>query len=111
MAEKINGFTEDERKILIECGYIKFKRAMDGSIIGLYGYLFSLGLQNDIEISEIFNEYKDRYCYPIDTPEQIMLAVNAFESWDGVSEPKAGWVKYKGRSGERYPANYDGIIN
>lgn len=96
-------FTKEETEILKTAGYVLFKRTENGGIVGLYLYMYSLGLQNHIEVSEVFNEYEDRYCYPIKTTEMMTKAIKSFNEWDGVSTPSAGWVKYKGRKGERYP--------
>lgn len=97
----INNMTElsSKDKAFLEAeGYENLKMTAEGGIVGTYKFLFTTGLMGGLSANLYDIPYKKRYCYPDNE-----TALRALESWDGVSEPLDGWVKYKGIDGERTP--------
>lgn len=93
------GFTEKEKDFLRDGQILTAKRNADGSICGIMQLMFTYGLIKNLTFDP-FNFYEARYCYPNDDIQKVFDAYNA---WDGVSEPLDGWVKYKGRQGDMNP--------
>jgi hypothetical protein len=83
-------------QILISDGYFNLKE-VDGIIIGLYKFMFTIGLMVDIKVESGFGQqissYKYRYCYPYDKSLECLMDL---ELYDGIGDPIGGWVKQKG---------------
>lgn len=90
--------SEEDKAFLAKEGFSHLRKTENGGIVGLYDYLFTVGLMGDVPPNFYDLPYKKRYCYP-----SRERAIEALGAWDGVSEPLSGWVKYKGSDGERLP--------
>ena len=74
-------------------GYLKL-REVNGIIIGIYRYMFTIAIVVDV------NEdgYDHRYCYPY---EDTLDCLVAFEVYDGKGDPIGKWIKNKGWNRDR----------
>jgi len=74
-------------------GFIKLKE-VNGIIIGIYRYMFTIAIVVDIDK----DGYQHRYCYPY---ENTMDCLMAFEIYDGTGDPIGRWIKNKGWNRDR----------
>ena len=81
-------------------GYYNIREIPGQGLCGLREFIFTIGLCVKLD----YYDYGGRYCYPKDI---ILESVVAIESWDGNDDPIGGWVKYKGKGGERRNPNKD----
>ena len=92
---------KDIEQLLIDDGYFDLKE-VDGVIIGLYKFMFTIGLMVDIKVEECFGlnitTYKYRYCYPYEKSLECLMALKIY---DGTGDPIGGWVKQKGSGIDR----------
>jgi len=75
-------------------GYLDARQVFGRGWCGLQWQLFTVGLVIGLHK----HGYVGRYCYPT-----LADARAALRGWDGSGDPAAGWIKYKGRGGERAP--------
>ena len=75
-----------------EYGFFRVRRLEDGRVIGLKRFMFTIGLVYDIDDGG----YGGRFCY-----SDLVDAMDAFDTWDGIRDPSGNWIKEKGRNIER----------
>lgn len=68
-------------------GYFNCKVLPNRGIVGLYRYVFTIGLTYGIREYD----YEGRYCF-----ESLSEAKEALDKWDGVGDPSGNWIKHKG---------------
>ncbi len=73
--------TEAFERFLLANGYYQLKELPDGSVCGLYRFIFTEAIILDITLSG----YGDRYCYEPET-----IASEQLDLYDGTTEP-TGW--------------------
>ena len=104
--------TEELIEILEADGYLQL-REVDGVIIGLYKFAFTIGLMVNVKLDQVFNmtvtEYEYRFCYPYEKVHECVIDLKLYRY--GV-DPIGGWVKQKGNGIDRVnPAIEDEWIN
>lgn len=84
--------SEEYKKYLEQLGYVSPREIPGRGICALYKFLYTTAIVSFLDDEGFYG----RWCYP-----NIPMAVVAFNQWDGVDDPPLGWIKYKGKDGER----------
>lgn len=84
----IKNFEQDE--------YYSHVKYIDGrGFCGIMEFVFTIGVCEGLDSLG----YEGRWCYPKHIAAEAVIALL---TWDGADDPAGKWVKYKGRTGERY---------
>jgi hypothetical protein len=74
-------------------GFLMLKE-INGIIIGIYRYMFTIAIVVDIDK----DGYQHRYCYPYEHTRECLMAYHIYE---GEGDPIGPWIKNKGWNRDR----------
>jgi len=75
-------------RMLVSEGYYNLRVLPNGVVIGLYDFIFTVGLCYGLDETG----YSGRYCYPKENKGDAVIAVL---TWNGLGQPSGQWVAHK----------------